>query len=83
MFRSPYAHTSYRTAFVYQLLRPTAVVWEDYIRKTNVQNNTPSYLPEHIQPNMPAMQYFEKAQSSFKPPLVANENAFLGDVASS
>ncbi|KAH8730507.1 RmlC-like cupin domain-containing protein [Phaeosphaeriaceae sp. PMI808] len=32
---------------------------------------------------MPAMQYFEKAQSSFKPPLVANENAFLGDVASS
>lgn len=32
---------------------------------------------------MPAMQYFEKAQSSFKPPLVTNENAFLGDVASS
>jgi hypothetical protein len=32
---------------------------------------------------MPAMQYFEKAQSSFKPPLVANENAFLGDVGSS
>ncbi|KAH7398776.1 RmlC-like cupin domain-containing protein [Phaeosphaeria sp. MPI-PUGE-AT-0046c] len=32
---------------------------------------------------MPAMQYFEKAQSSFKPPLVANENAFLGDIASS
>ncbi|KAF2830075.1 hypothetical protein CC86DRAFT_367951 [Ophiobolus disseminans] len=32
---------------------------------------------------MPPMQYFEKAQSSFKPPLVANENAFLGDVASS
>jgi hypothetical protein len=31
---------------------------------------------------MPAMQYFEKAQSSFKPPLVANENAFLGDIMS-
>ncbi|KAH7090320.1 hypothetical protein FB567DRAFT_589720 [Paraphoma chrysanthemicola] len=31
---------------------------------------------------MPAMQYFEKAQSSFKPPLVANENAYLGDVGS-
>jgi uncharacterized cupin superfamily protein len=28
------------------------------------------------------MQYFKQAQSSFKPPLVANENAFLGDVAS-
>lgn len=66
------------------LIAPTAVVWEeDYIHKTNVQNNTPSYFPEHTQPNMPAMQYFEKAQSSFKPPLVANENAFLGDVASS
>ncbi|KAF2791422.1 hypothetical protein K505DRAFT_248988 [Melanomma pulvis-pyrius CBS 109.77] len=26
--------------------------------------------------------YFEKAQSTFKPPLIANENAFLGDVIS-
>lgn len=32
---------------------------------------------------MPAMQYFEKAQSKFKPPLIANENAYLGDIASS
>ncbi|KAH7359908.1 RmlC-like cupin domain-containing protein [Pyrenochaeta sp. MPI-SDFR-AT-0127] len=32
---------------------------------------------------MPAMQYFPKAQSEFKPPLIANENAFLGDVFSS
>ena len=32
---------------------------------------------------MPAMQYFEKAQTSFKPPLIANENAYLGDVVSS
>lgn len=31
----------------------------------------------------PAMHYFAKAQSTFKPPLIANENAFLGDVASS
>ncbi|KAL6711291.1 hypothetical protein ACN47E_005822 [Coniothyrium glycines] len=31
---------------------------------------------------MPAMQYFAKAQSSFKPPLIANENAYLGDVTS-
>lgn len=29
------------------------------------------------------MTYFAKAQSTFKPPLIANENAFLGDVASS
>jgi hypothetical protein len=28
------------------------------------------------------MTYFEKAQTSFKPPLIANENAFLGDIAS-
>jgi hypothetical protein len=33
-------------------------------------------------PNMAPMQYFEKAQSTFQPPLVANENAFLGDVGS-
>jgi hypothetical protein len=32
---------------------------------------------------MPAMQYFPKARSDFKPPLVANENAYLGVVASS
>ncbi|KAJ5110061.1 hypothetical protein N7532_002706 [Penicillium argentinense] len=29
------------------------------------------------------MKYYAKAQSTFKPPLVANENAFLGDVSSS
>jgi hypothetical protein len=28
-----------------------------------------------------AMNYYEKAQSTFKPPLIANENAFLGDVS--
>ena len=27
-----------------------------------------------------AMKYFEKAQSTFQPPLIANENAFLGDI---
>ncbi|KAA8618431.1 EutQ Ethanolamine utilization protein [Pyrenophora tritici-repentis] len=32
---------------------------------------------------MPAMQYFEKAQTTFNPPLIANENAYLGDVVSS
>lgn len=29
------------------------------------------------------LTYFPKAQSEFKPPLIANENAFLGDVISS
>ena len=29
-----------------------------------------------------AFNYFGKAQSTFKPPLIANENAFLGDIAS-
>ncbi|KAL3417204.1 ethanolamine utilization protein [Phlyctema vagabunda] len=30
-----------------------------------------------------AFQYHAQAQTSFKPPLIANENAFLGDVATS
>jgi len=30
-----------------------------------------------------AFSHYAKAQSSFKPPLIANENAFLGDVYSS
>ncbi|EKG13676.1 Ethanolamine utilization EutQ [Macrophomina phaseolina MS6] len=29
------------------------------------------------------MTHFAKAQSTFKPPLIANENAFLGDIATS
>ncbi|KIV90705.1 hypothetical protein B0A52_06818 [Exophiala mesophila] len=28
----------------------------------------------------PAFKFFPKTQSEFKPPLIANENAFLGDV---
>lgn len=28
------------------------------------------------------MKYFEKCQSTFKPPLIANENAYLGDISS-
>ncbi|KEF61945.1 uncharacterized protein A1O9_03517 [Exophiala aquamarina CBS 119918] len=28
-------------------------------------------------------KHFAKAQSDFKPPLIANENAFLGDIVSS
>lgn len=30
-----------------------------------------------------AFEYYSKAQSEYKPPLIANENAFLGDVYSS
>ncbi|KAL1980522.1 hypothetical protein VTN96DRAFT_4007 [Rasamsonia emersonii] len=30
-----------------------------------------------------AFNYYAKAQSTFKPPLIANENAYLGDVYSS
>ena len=30
-----------------------------------------------------AMNYFPQQQQDFKPPLIANENAFLGDVATS
>jgi hypothetical protein len=32
---------------------------------------------------MAPMQYFPQAQATFVPPLVANENAYLGDIASS
>lgn len=32
---------------------------------------------------MAAFSHYSKAQSSFKPPLIANDNAFLGDVYSS
>lgn len=28
------------------------------------------------------LKHFAKAQTTFKPPLIANENAFLGDVFS-
>lgn len=28
------------------------------------------------------MNYYPKAQSDFKPPLIANDNAYLGDVFS-
>lgn len=30
-----------------------------------------------------AMKHFAQAQKEYKPPLIANENAFLGDVYSS
>ena len=30
-----------------------------------------------------AFSYFKQQQQTFKPPLLANENAFLGDIASS
>jgi hypothetical protein len=30
-----------------------------------------------------SFEHFENAQTAFKPPLIANENAFLGDVFTS
>jgi len=30
-----------------------------------------------------AMNYFPQAQKTFQPPLIANENAFLGDITTS
>lgn len=29
-----------------------------------------------------AFQHYSKAQQSYKPPLIANENAYLGDIYS-
>lgn len=34
-------------------------------------------------PNAPAISYAPKQQQNFKPPLVENDNAFLGDIFSS
>jgi uncharacterized cupin superfamily protein len=31
----------------------------------------------------PAFKHYASAQTAFKPPLIANENAFLGDIATS
>lgn len=40
--------------------------------------------PIHVVINMSlAFKHFAKAQKEFKPPLIANENAYLGDVVSS
>ena len=32
--------------------------------------------------NLPAFQHYANAQEQFQPPLIANNNAFLGDVFS-
>jgi hypothetical protein len=42
---------------------------------------TPS-TPSETMGDKPGFRHYSKAQSSFKPPLIANENAFLGDVFS-
>jgi len=34
-------------------------------------------------PEQVSMNYFPQAQKTFQPPLIANENAFLGDITSS
>ncbi|KAI9697418.1 MAG: hypothetical protein M1836_004696 [Candelina mexicana] len=47
-----------------------------------IQENRPAVTTDS-QASPPAMTHFSKAQSTFKPPLIANENAYLGDIASS
>ncbi|KAL8907108.1 MAG: hypothetical protein Q9207_001600 [Kuettlingeria erythrocarpa] len=44
-----------------------------------------SVPPKSVIPDetVPPFSYYQQAQSSFKPPLIANNNAFLGDVFSS
>lgn len=48
------------------------------VKATTTSTTTPS-KPEKMAPV--AMTYLPKAQTTFKPPLIANENAYLGDVA--
>lgn len=40
-----------------------------------------SHSTSKTDPKMSAFTYIAGAQTSYKPPLIANENAFLGDVA--
>jgi uncharacterized cupin superfamily protein len=42
-----------------------------------------SPTPEKSTMSPPAFTHFGGAQTEFKPPLIANENAFLGDIATS
>lgn len=50
-----------------------------FISKT-VSKTSSSATPEK---KMAAFTHFASAQTAFKPPLIANENAFLGDIATS
>lgn len=47
---------------------------------SKVKSSTSSPKSEKMAPI--GMTHFAKAQTTFKPPLIANENAFLGDIAS-
>jgi hypothetical protein len=65
----------------------TALTYSDnkrYVQPPQFLLSNETKQPSHQKPpTMPPMQYFPKAQSTFVPPLVANENAYLGDIASS
>jgi uncharacterized cupin superfamily protein len=50
-----------------------------YISKAKFKVTPPS-TPEK---KMATFTHFASAQTAFKPPLIANENAFLGDIATS
>jgi ethanolamine utilization protein EutQ (cupin superfamily) len=56
------------------------------LSKAKSSTKTPSATPkpaEKMSSTPLAFSHYAKAQSSFKPPLIANENAFLGDVYTS
>lgn len=51
-------------------------------KSSTKSSSTSTKAPEKMAEKL-SFSHYAKAQSSFKPPLIANENAFLGDVYSS
>ncbi|KAH8816740.1 RmlC-like cupin domain-containing protein [Xylogone sp. PMI_703] len=51
--------------------------------KSKSSTTSPSTATPSTKMSTPAFKHFAGAQTNFKPPLIANENAFLGDVVSS
>lgn len=52
-----------------------------FTSKLSKKSSKPS-TSEKMSDSPVGFTHFAKAQSTFKPPLIANENAFLGDVVS-
>jgi hypothetical protein len=50
-----------------------------FISKTLNKEKKTAVMAEEKTPV--AMTHFAQAQTTFKPPLIANENAFLGDIS--
>lgn len=53
-----------------------------YLSKSKSKTSS-STKPTESKMSTPAFTHYAGAQTEFKPPLIANENAFLGDVSSS